>query len=79
MASLDTKQAEVVFVKEMIERLSCRALVIDVSVWGDAALVPDVPCQDVLRAAGRDWLSLQELPEARADHGHVRGSRPARA
>ena len=50
MASLDTKEAEVVFVKEMIERLSCRALVIDVSVWGDAALVPDVPRQDVLRA-----------------------------
>ena len=59
MASLDTKEAEVVFVKEMIERLSCRALVIDVSVWGDAALVPDVPRQDVLRAAGRDWQSLQ--------------------
>jgi uncharacterized protein (UPF0261 family) len=63
IASLDTKGAEVSFVKEMIERLSCRTLIIDVSVWGESALTPDVPRDDVLRAGGRDWTTIQHSPK----------------
>ncbi len=60
MASLDTKEAETSFVKQMIERLGCRALIIDVGVLGKSALTPDVSREDVVRACGKDWKSLQD-------------------
>jgi len=60
MASLDTKGAEVSFVKQMIERLGCRALIVDVGTLGESALIPDVPREDVIRAGGRDWKSLED-------------------
>jgi uncharacterized protein (UPF0261 family) len=59
MASLDTKEAEVSFLKQMIERLGCRALLIDVGVLGKSALIADVPRDDVIKASGREWKSLQ--------------------
>jgi uncharacterized protein (UPF0261 family) len=60
MASLDTKEAEVSFVKQMVERLGCRALIIDVGVLGKSALTPDVSREDVVRACGKDWKNLQD-------------------
>jgi uncharacterized protein (UPF0261 family) len=60
IATLDTKEAEVSFVKETIERLGCRVLIIDVSLLGKSAMIPDVSRENVLRAAGRDWESLQD-------------------
>ena len=63
MASLDTKEAEVSFMKEMIERLGCRALIIDVSVLGGSAILPDIPPEDVIKAGGRDWKSFQVSPK----------------
>ncbi len=63
IASLDTKEAEVSFVKEMIERLSCRTFIVDVSVRGQSPLTPDVPREDVLRAGGRDWTTVQHSPK----------------
>jgi uncharacterized protein (UPF0261 family) len=60
MASLDTKGAEVSFVKQMIEHLGCRALIVDVGTLGESALIPDVPREDVIRAGGRDWKSLKD-------------------
>ena len=43
IASLDTKGAEVCFIKEKIERLGCRTLVIDVGVLGAPAISPMQP------------------------------------
>ena len=63
IASLDTKEAEVSFIKEMIERLSCRAFIIDVSVFGRSTLTADVPREDVLRAGGSDWQIVQHSPK----------------
>jgi uncharacterized protein (UPF0261 family) len=59
MASLDTKESEISFMKEMIERLGCRALIIDVSALGGSAILPDVSREDVIRAGGTDWKSFQ--------------------
>lgn len=59
MASLDTKEAEVSFMKEMIERLGCRALIIDLSLLGQSTMHPDIPREDVIKAGGRDWAGLQ--------------------
>jgi uncharacterized protein (UPF0261 family) len=60
MASLDTKETEVSFVKQMIERLGCRALIIDVGVSGKSALIADVSREQVIQAGGRQWESLQD-------------------
>ncbi len=58
IASLDTKGAEVCFIKEKIERLGCRTLIIDVGVLGAPAISPDVPRETVAAAAGRDWATI---------------------
>jgi uncharacterized protein (UPF0261 family) len=58
MASLDTKGAEVSFIKEKIERLGCRTLVIDVGVLRAPAISPDVPRETIAAAAGRDWATV---------------------
>jgi uncharacterized protein (UPF0261 family) len=63
VASLDTKEAEVSFVKEEIERLGCQTLIIDVSLLGKSAAAPDVSREGVLQAAGRDWASLKDRPK----------------
>jgi uncharacterized protein (UPF0261 family) len=58
IASLDTKEAEVAFVKEKVERLSCRALVIDVGVWRGSTLIADVSRETVALAAGVTWQGI---------------------
>ncbi len=63
LASLDTKEAEVAFVKQAIERLGGQTLVIDMSVWGPSALQPDVPRERLLWAAGRSWADIQTRPK----------------
>lgn len=59
IASLDTKEAEVSFMTGMIERLGCRAFIIDVSVLGKSAISPDVSREDVINAGGRDSRSFE--------------------
>ena len=51
MASLDTKGRRSAFIKEMIERLGCRALIIDVGVLGEPALTPGCAARGVVAAA----------------------------
>ena len=63
MASLDTKETEVSFVKQMIERLGCRALTIDVGVSGKSALIADVSREQVIQSGGRPWESLLDQPK----------------
>lgn len=63
IASLDTKEAEVAFVKDKIERLSCRTLVIDVGVWRGSTLTADVSKETVARAAGVNWQALLGQPK----------------
>ena len=55
MASLDTKGAEVSFLKERIEALGCRALIVDIGVFAEPGIPPDVPREMVAAAAGKDW------------------------
>lgn len=55
IASLDTKEAEVEFLKGMIEQLGCKTFIIDVGAKDSESIVPHIRAEDVARAAGREW------------------------
>jgi uncharacterized protein (UPF0261 family) len=52
LATLDTKGAEVAFVREIVESLGARAIVVDTGILGEAAVPAEVPRAEVAAAAG---------------------------
>ena len=60
LGALDTKGTEYAFVKQCIEARGHNTLLIDVGVLGAAMLPPDVPREEVARAAGADAAALAE-------------------
>ena len=56
--ALDTKGAEFMFVKQLIEGAGLRALVVDFGVMGQPGFAPDVTRQEVAAAAGGDLAYL---------------------
>jgi uncharacterized protein (UPF0261 family) len=67
LATLDTKGAEVAYMRDLIVRRGHRALVIDSGLIGDPATEPDISNREVAQAGGR---SLDEL-RARADRAEA--------
>jgi uncharacterized protein (UPF0261 family) len=63
IASLDTKESEVCFVKEKIESLGCRPFIIDIGARGSQNIKPDVGAREVAAAAGREWDCLYSIPK----------------
>jgi uncharacterized protein (UPF0261 family) len=61
VGTLDTKGAEVGFLKEQIEQRGHRTVVMDIGILGQPGLLADIPRQEVVRASGR---SLQEALDA---------------
>jgi len=66
LATLDTKGAEASYIKELIEKSGNRALVMDVGIFGETPLKPDISRYEVAEASGvkpeelvvssrRDW------------------------
>jgi uncharacterized protein (UPF0261 family) len=58
MGALDTKGAELAFLKEQIEQRGHRALVVDTGVLGEPVFRADVSRDEVARAAGADLAGL---------------------
>ncbi|HUU11019.1 MAG TPA: Tm-1-like ATP-binding domain-containing protein [Phycisphaerae bacterium] len=58
LGALDTKGAEYAFVQQCLEARGHRTLLIDVGVLGPPAVKPDVPREEVARAAGADLAGL---------------------
>lgn len=58
VGALDTKGAEYGFVRQCIQRRGHATLLVDVGVLGPPAVQPDVPRDEVARAAGVDLASL---------------------
>jgi len=73
IASLDTKEAEVSFMKEMIERLGYSTLIIDVGARGSSNTIPDIKSEEVAGAAGRDWLCSYSIPKSEMISGLAEG------
>jgi uncharacterized protein (UPF0261 family) len=67
MGALDTKGAEVQFLKEQIEARGKRVLVIDTGVLGTPAFTPDVTRDEVAEAGGATIAALV----AESDRGHA--------
>lgn len=63
LATLDTKGVETQYVREQIEKLGERALVIDVGVVGQPATTTDVTRQEVAEAGGTPLNKLLENPD----------------
>jgi uncharacterized protein (UPF0261 family) len=59
VGALDTKGAELAFVKDLIEHQGLRTLVVDFGVLGAPAFPPDVARDEVCRAGGGDLAELR--------------------
>ncbi|WP_027630966.1 Tm-1-like ATP-binding domain-containing protein [Ruminiclostridium cellobioparum] len=73
IASLDTKEAEVTFVKEMIEKQGCKTFIIDVGAKGSERIMPHIRAEDVARVAGREWDSIYDIPKHEMIAGLLEG------
>ena len=58
IGTLDTKGAELKFIKDQIEARGVETLVIDVSVIGKPAFTPGISASEIARAAGADLNEL---------------------
>lgn len=63
IASLDTKEAEVIFLKTMIEQLGCKTFIIDVGAKGSNNIAADIKADEVARAANREWDCIYSVPK----------------
>jgi uncharacterized protein (UPF0261 family) len=52
VATLDTKGFEIAFLKERIEELGCKTLMIDVGIFEPAGTIPDISRHEIAAAAG---------------------------
>lgn len=62
LATLDTKAAEADFMRQEIERLGGKALLIDLSVIGDSAIKADVSKEEIIEAGGGTLAELLDSP-----------------
>ena len=62
LATLDTKADEANFMRQEIERLGGKALLIDLSVIGDTTINADVPKEEVIAAGGSTLAELLDSP-----------------
>lgn len=62
LATLDTKAAEADFMRQQIEALGGRALLIDLSVVGESPLKPDVSKAQIMEAGGSSVAEMLQNP-----------------
>ena len=62
IATLDTKGAECAYLREQIEALGSRALLIDIGVVGEPATPADVSREEIAAAGGTELTTLLENP-----------------
>lgn len=62
LATLDTKADEADFMRQEIERLGGKALLIDLSVIGDSSIKADVSKEEVIEAGGSSLAELLDSP-----------------
>src|SRR5438105_955991 len=75
IGTLDTKGTEYQFVRDRLREAGVETLVIDASVLKPPAFTPDVPRDEVYRAAGISWESVQRAGDrGRAVEAAARGA-----
>jgi len=63
LCTLDTKGTEAWYMREQIEKLGARALIVDVGVVGEPACLPDITRREVARAGGTELDDLLVHPD----------------
>lgn len=62
LATLDTKAAEADFMRQQIESLGGRAILIDISVIGDSPIEADISKEEIIEAGGSTLAELLDSP-----------------
>ena len=62
LATLDTKAAEADFMRQQIERLGGKALLINIGVLGSSAIEADVTKEEIIEAGGGSYAELMKAP-----------------
>ena len=62
LATLDTKGAEAQYLREQLEALGSRALILDLGVLGEPGTQPDIDRSQVAAAGGTSLVELQASP-----------------
>ena len=74
IGTLDTKGAEIAFLRERIRAAGRSVYVIDVGVLGTPAFTPDIPREEVFEAAGTTLAAVQQAGDrGRAIEAAARG------
>jgi len=71
LGTLDTKGAEIAFLRRTIELSGCRATVMDVGVLGQPATLADITREEVARAGGQTLDQIRALPNRKQVIGAV--------
>ena len=65
IATLDTKSVEVAFARSLIEKGGHRAVLIDIGVFGEPGIAPDVTREEILRGHGVAWSEVVRCGKGR--------------
>jgi uncharacterized protein (UPF0261 family) len=63
VSTLDTKGAEAAFLKGLIQERGYRVILLDTNTGGEASLSPDIPAEEVARAAGWDIEEVRKIKD----------------
>jgi len=75
IATLDNRDQEVSYLKELILRRGCQPLIIDIGFRGESRLAADITADDVAKAAGEKIKNLQDPQERkRATEVMIKGA-----
>lgn len=66
LATLDTKGQEAEFIREQLEKLGSKALIIDIGVMGEPATAPDISREDVAERGGSSIAEMLKNPTREA-------------
>lgn len=70
IGTLDTKGNEIFFMKELVEQMGCRPLVVDIGIVGPPTFTADITREEALREGGKDveyLISLHDEAKATAE------------
>jgi hypothetical protein len=67
VSTMDTKGEECAFLKNQIEKLGCKTLIIDVGVMGEPQIKSDITREEIAKAGGEELADLQEAAKAGAE------------
>ena len=66
LATLDTKGQEAEFIREQLEKLGSKALIIDIGVLGEPATAPDISREEVAKRGGSTLAEMLKNPTREA-------------